>query len=762
MIEMTISKQLCLLASTALLLVACGGGSGDGATQSPSSSALGGTVALGAPIREATIEIFDVSGTRVAQTLTNAEGKYQVEIPAGKQGPFVIKASYADETLYSVYTGQEGVANVSHLTDAVTAMLSPTGASDGLVRDAQSLGSINAERIAQAVDKLQAAVAPVANLIDDLPAGANFMSTAFDANGTGVDRLLDAASLSVTAKQAAGTVATSIGVAFNVTQDINALDGAKFVAFDSTDSAQDIQNKVSGLGLSSAQLPPSQIGRLYLDLIRRLNTCYAVPLNQRVKDDEIISQDCRDVFYNADPSGYLDGGFNARQRFASLFTATGLIEFKPTIAPIIAQDLAGEGASGRAVVAAKGQDSQGNYSYNRFYVRTFKLNGQDALGIEGDQNPFEFYVNSENEYRTFPLSKLSLDLIQSQFALILRVPTVDSVAPTAAVVTGPSGRFLMAPVTGRDNFRMCRQLAATEVIPDEIRSAPTDCKGAPLLVYASAFTDSQVERPVHSPLDFDHVKREFLVVKGEDGQLLPDAEVEKIPNGATWKATVFFNTGPNRVLYTRNAGRPMSSAELRGADSPMTRAAQFTRLTLAEGGDKAPRQIDFAQAQPLNPNAGITSGQDAYKRFADARTPAWAPVEGGFRFNWTVSPSQIPPFLVFVSGQVRINSLGQDVPLLSNRQPFEDTRRFSVAARSTEVFCSPSSTQSLADQSCDLMLDDDNNPVAYAKDASGNHLYNPGTWMTSTSLISRDQQQRSIIRGYMWFIPTRDNGTFIE
>lgn len=757
---------LSLMTSSTLALVACGGGGSD--TPPPAPRALGGTVAVGAPIRGATVDVFDTQGQRVAQAQTGIDGRYQVQLPAAAQGPFLIKASYADEALFSVHDGQGEVANVSHLTDAVTAMLSPTGAADGLMLSTQSLASVSTDQIVQAAGKVQAAVAPVADAIDDLPAGASFMSTAFDANGTGLDRLLDAASLSVTARQAAGTVATNIGVAFNVTQGVNALDASRFVTFSSLDSAAEIQDKVSGLTVSSSQLPPSGVGQLYLELISRLNACYATPVAQRVEGDTITSQACRNLFYNADPGQYQDGGFNARQRFGSLFTATGPIEFKPTIAPIIAQDLAGDGATGRAVVAAKGQDTQGNYSYNRFYVRTFSLDGQTVLGIEGDQNPYEFYVNAENEFRSFPLSRLDLDAIQSQFALILRVPTVSGVAPTAAVVEGPSGRFLMAPTTGRDNFRMCRPVAASETVPSEILTAPGGCKGAPLLVYASAFVDNQVSRPegVNSPLDFDHIKNDFLVVKDEDGELLTDTEVEQIPNGATWKATVFFNNGSSEVLHTRNAGRPMTSAELRGADSPLTRAAQFSRLTLSEGSGRPARLVDFSQPAPWTPNTGIPAwssrASDLYNRGADGRTPVWAPTDGGFRFNWTVSGNQIPPFLVFVSGQVRINNVGQDFVASASRQPFEDSRRFSVAARNTQVFCSPSSTQSLADQSCDQELDDQDQPVAYAKDAADNHRYNPGTWMTSTSLISRDQQQRSIIRGYMWFIPTRNNGSFVE
>jgi len=751
--------------AAALALVACGGGGGGGGGGS-SSTSLSGTVAVGAPIKGATVEVFGPQGNRVAQAQTGADGKYQAQIPAGVAGPFVIKATYADESLYTVHAGQGSVANVSHLTDAVTAMLSPTGAADGFVLNASSLTGLNTDQIQQAVGKLQTAVAPAANLISDLPAGANFMNTPFDANGTGIDRLLDAASVNVTSKQVSGGVATNIGLAFNVSQGINQLNATQFVTFDSTDNAAAIQAKLSRVNVNANQLPPSNVGSLYLNLIDRLNACYAVPRNQRVSGDTILSQACKDIFYNADPSLFLDAGFNVRQRFASLFTATGTIQFTPTVSPIIVQDIA---ASGKALVAAKGQDELGNYSYNRFYVRAYNLNGQQqVLGIEGDQNPFEFYVNAENESRTFPLSSVNLDLVQSQFALIVRVPAAlrATATATAAIVEGPSGRFEMAPLTGRDNFRMCRQIPDGEAIPSEVRNRPS-CNGVPLLVYASEFVDQQISRPrsVQSPLDFDFIKSDFFVVKDSNNNLFTDSDIERIPNGAAWKATVFFNDGSSQVVYTHNAGRPMTSAELRGADSPMIRAAQFSKLTMAEGSGRAARVVDFTQPTPLTPNQGIPAWNnrnlDPYQRGTDDRSAVWAPVEGGFEFDWTVSNSQIPPFLVFVSGQVVMDPQKQIIDR-KDRQPFEDIRRFSVASKSVKVFCSPSDPLSLADKSCVTEPDGSNNPAAYTKDAADNYVYNPGAWMTSTSLLSRDQQQRSIIRGYMWFIPTTNGGELVQ
>jgi hypothetical protein len=113
---------------------------------------------------------------------------------------------------------------------------------------------------------------------------------------------------------------------------------------------------------------------------------------------------------------------------------------------------------------------------------------------------------------------------------------------------------------------MCRQLSTTENI--DANTSVGDCKGAPLLIHATEFVNPQVERPrnVTSPLHFDHIVSDFLVARDEQGQPLSDDRIRQIRNGATWKATVFLNNNQSLNLFTHNAGRPMTSAELRGAD----------------------------------------------------------------------------------------------------------------------------------------------------------------------------------------------------
>jgi hypothetical protein len=757
------AMRLILLPAAAAVLVACGGGGG---SPTASLNSFGGTAAVGAPLRAATIEVFDLQGQRIAQTQTDESGKYQIQLPSGAQGPFIIKAIYADEALFSVYSGQGGVANISHLTDAVTAMLSPSGASDGFMSGTPSSALLSDAKVSEAIAKLNAAISPAKNAISDLPANANFMSTAFDANGTGIDRLLDTASVTVTAKNLNNQNAANIGVAFNVAQGLNTMNATRFVAFDSTQSASAIQARAAGLSISASQLPPTGIGQMYNDLLDRLNACYAIPLAQRVSGDTITHQNCKDVFFNSDPSQYKDGGFNVRQRFTSLFSSPGPVRFTPTLSPIVAQDLQGPQSSGTALVANKGEDSLGNFAYNRFYVKKFSLNGRDVLGVVGDQNDFEFYVNSENDHRSFPMSSIDLDLLQSQFALIVRLPSAARVTATAAVVEGPGGRFLMRPVNGRDNFQLCRQLADNEVTPTSITLAET-CSSTkpPLLVYASRFVNQQVARSssarpnIQSPLEFDYINNDFFVVK-RGAALMTDDEIREIPNGASWKATVYFSNNTTKDLFTHNVSRPMTTGELLGADSPINRAARLTNMTISEGPTVAPRTVDFSAPRPLLPNIGIPAwaqrNQDTYNRFNLSHVPVWAPLDGGFQFRWSVAQGQIPPFILFMSGQVNIDWEGRDLPATINNvnkpiQPMEDQVRFAVGRREATLFCTPTPFITTPnDESCDLDLATN----SYYRDANNQFRYNPGARMTSTSLISRDQQQRSIIRGYQWFIPT--------
>ncbi|PIT71237.1 Ig-like domain-containing protein [Limnohabitans sp. B9-3] len=112
-----------------------------------------GTVATGAPVGNATINVVDSKGITVGTGTSDSTGAYTITISSTATPPFVIKASGiigdATSNLYSV-TGSVGTANVSQVTTAIAATLSTTGNPSDTFNNAGN-SNLSAERI-QAVD----------------------------------------------------------------------------------------------------------------------------------------------------------------------------------------------------------------------------------------------------------------------------------------------------------------------------------------------------------------------------------------------------------------------------------------------------------------------------------------------------------------------------------------------------------------------------------------------------------------------------------
>jgi hypothetical protein len=176
---------MCLI--VVALLGAC---KGEGpTTPAGGSAALTGTAAHGNPIANATVTIRDRNGASRTGT-TAANGKYSVDV-AGLQGPFLVRVDLgAGASLYSV-AGAAGVANVSLYSDLILALWY----------------EVQGKTIATAFASPQANPAPgsaelpllsgmvevvVARWLADagVPASFDLLTSPFDANGTGFDRVL--------------------------------------------------------------------------------------------------------------------------------------------------------------------------------------------------------------------------------------------------------------------------------------------------------------------------------------------------------------------------------------------------------------------------------------------------------------------------------------------------------------------------------------------------------------------------------------------
>ena len=218
----------CIALAVAALVAGCGGGDGPSAPVVPvvpvvvAATVLKGVAATGAALAGATVTVIDGDAATPdpAAVTTAADGSFSVDVSALK-APFVIQASGRVDGVAtrivaivpSVSANADNTANVTPLTHAVAALVAPGGDPLALLSPATLAASVTAQKVADASSL-------VVNTLKSDPviaavmaaAGANFnpLSTAFSANGSGLDAVLDKLSVEVSA---AGVAITNLAAA---------------------------------------------------------------------------------------------------------------------------------------------------------------------------------------------------------------------------------------------------------------------------------------------------------------------------------------------------------------------------------------------------------------------------------------------------------------------------------------------------------------------------------------------------------------------
>ena len=168
-------------------LAACGSGGG---TTSSSTPSLTGTVAVGAPVAGATVKLKD-KNNKTAQVTANADGSYTFADVTGFVAPVMLEATGTvngkDIALHSVLetvpTGNTaGVLNATPATEAVTAH-ALEGNPATVFQNPNQISAINPTKLKKAKDNLATALGTT-----------DLFTTAFKADGTGMDKVLDLAS----------------------------------------------------------------------------------------------------------------------------------------------------------------------------------------------------------------------------------------------------------------------------------------------------------------------------------------------------------------------------------------------------------------------------------------------------------------------------------------------------------------------------------------------------------------------------------------
>jgi len=201
MVERPVLRFLFFLGSLVIILAGCGGGGGGststtGTTPTGTTVTLSGTAATGTAMADAIINVKDSTGAATEGT-ADADGKYSIDV-TGMTPPFLLRATSGSTTLYSGIDSS-GVVNIHPFTDLIIRnWYLAKGTSVDTVFN--GTGPLSSPPDATELATMQNVIKSVLDLQLDLflDSGAfDLFSTAFDADGTGFDALLDKTQVSV-------------------------------------------------------------------------------------------------------------------------------------------------------------------------------------------------------------------------------------------------------------------------------------------------------------------------------------------------------------------------------------------------------------------------------------------------------------------------------------------------------------------------------------------------------------------------------------
>ncbi len=186
------SILMSLIFGILITLVACGGGGGGGSSSGTSSGGAGGsssktlsgTVATGKALANVAVHLKDSTGT-VVSTTADADGKFSFDT-SSLTPPFHLRTQ--GYGLFSFTEQESGTANITPLSTALVGIAN-NGDSDIFTNPPSQLDLNTA---ATALKTFMNPVIEKYGVTD-----ADFISTAFDANGQGLDALLDSIYISI-------------------------------------------------------------------------------------------------------------------------------------------------------------------------------------------------------------------------------------------------------------------------------------------------------------------------------------------------------------------------------------------------------------------------------------------------------------------------------------------------------------------------------------------------------------------------------------
>jgi hypothetical protein len=392
-----------LAAVAAATLAACGGGGGgDNSTQATpaagdTNSYLDGTAAYGEPLAQAKITIADANGKTVNVT-TDANGHYKADI-TGLKAPLLITVTASSGDAVRVYhslvgddtaAGSTGHANVTQLTDAITALASSDGSTPGEFANVDKLKGLDPAKLQKAKDLVKTVLKDVATALGNV--SYDPVTSTFTADGTSSgDKLLDMVKVSIDQN---GITLRVVGV--------STTDSATSPASNTAVTIKDTT------ATAPASLPAPTVTdniTVFDAWVTAVNKCLALPQAQRVSTDAngvptAFLGDCAKV--SGFPTNYLRNGYTLLQYWGGQLRSwipDGAVMGRPEVLGFFKND-AGDDT---AVVRLSYSSPKGGGSY---FETAHKVSG--VWLIEGNQRKYDagisFRIVRSADASTYPFT----------------------------------------------------------------------------------------------------------------------------------------------------------------------------------------------------------------------------------------------------------------------------------------------------------------------------------------------------------------------
>jgi hypothetical protein len=512
----------------------------------------------------ATLQIYGKDGIAVLNTPVTiaTDGTYSATIPATASGPFIFEVDTGSEKIYSILTSKSSspVVNVTPLSNLIAAKLSSTGNPLNLVSEiAAASTNISQSGLENATATVMTALQPLATALN-LGTSVNPISTAFSANGTGLDRMLDSLDVKIEPKGTASQIEVTLKQAVAESTELPRL---SFVHNETPPTLPTVD---------TTKLVDAGITPKIQTLLDTLTACFAVPLNTRIsasgsQASDIQSQTCKDAFIGSDPSAYKSGGMliNKSQHYGGIFTtdsSAGVAFTDPKYFYTVGTTIVNGPTQGDIVFGYRWKDEYGNFQIEKNVGRIDPNDGK--LKLIGNQYIYDIGVGPYAQRRNY-LKQTDSTFLSVGYSFGLSCYHLNQKITNAAdkikkvKVTSPGNHVItLVPNVANDGTCNYSYFVVAFSNTTDGMGDPSTVSGTGFVRLQSAYTSKETTSANH-PRKLDST---IWFFGGSNGTDLTNDEIKDLPPMGVWKFEYFKTTAsgstPVATQYYKTTSRSLT------------------------------------------------------------------------------------------------------------------------------------------------------------------------------------------------------------